>query len=195
MSSEIATSNADVNPEPLGIQSPLLPHQPLGAMRADGSLRFNQPLGARSLTVLDPSIFSPGTVSPIQAFLEPFQAFQPQEPSAIAPQTVQRQIEESEEEPEQIDTFPIQRQVVGSSEPAIAPKNSTIPTIQRQVEESEEAEHIDTLPIQRQVEDFSEPAIAPQNSTIPTIQRQTEESEEEAEHIDTLPIQRQVVGN
>ncbi|MEB3293582.1 MAG: hypothetical protein VKJ24_10510, partial [Synechococcales bacterium] len=91
---------------------------------------------------------------------------------------------------EHIDALPIQRQVVGSSEPAIAPENPAIPTIQRQIEESEEEpEHIDTLPIQRQVEELEE---EPEHIDTLPVQRQIEESEEEPENLDGSRIQRQV---
>jgi hypothetical protein len=56
----------------LEYQQLMRPHQPLG-LSGSPHLQFYRPLGAQSLAVIDPSIFSAGEASPVQAFLEPFQ--------------------------------------------------------------------------------------------------------------------------
>jgi hypothetical protein len=56
----------------LAYQQLMQPHQPLG-LSGSPHLQFYRPLGAQSLSVLDPSVFSAGEPSPVQAFLEPFQ--------------------------------------------------------------------------------------------------------------------------
>jgi hypothetical protein len=56
----------------LAYQQLMQPHQSLG-LSDSPHLQFYRPLGAQSLSVLDPSIFSAGEASSVQAFLEPFQ--------------------------------------------------------------------------------------------------------------------------
>jgi hypothetical protein len=56
----------------LDYQQLMQPHQPLG-LTGTPHLQFYRPLGAQYLSILDPSIFSTGEASAVQAFLEPFQ--------------------------------------------------------------------------------------------------------------------------
>jgi hypothetical protein len=104
----------------LEYQQLMRPHQPLG-LSGSPHLQFYRPLGARSLVVIDPSIFSAGEASSVQAFLEPFQD------NDLFQQGVKPQKQSIAQSPERS----------GDIKPNVNLSNSSSASIQRQIEAPE----------------------------------------------------------
>jgi hypothetical protein len=104
----------------LEYQQLMRPHQPLG-LSGSPHLQFYRPLGAQSLAVIDPSIFSAGEASPVQAFLEPFQD------NDLFQEEVKPQKQSIAQSPERS----------GDIKPNVNLSNSSFASIQRQIEAPE----------------------------------------------------------